>query len=85
MKSIKLLKLFMGLILLFHVTLAVKIYPELSNYTNILHLKIVGDASDKESTSQCRRQKRYGFSRRGQEDPSILSWRIPWTEEPGEL
>ena len=85
MKSIKLLKLFMGMILLFHVTLAMKIYPELSNYANSLHLKIVGDASDKEPTSQCRRQKRHGFNHQGQEDSSILAWRTTWTEEPGEL
>ena len=47
--------------------------------------------SVKESTCQCRRQ---GVRSLGWEDPlqykmathsSILTWKIPWTEEPGEL
>ena len=49
--------------------------------------------SSKESTYQCRKCKRLVQSL-GQEDPlekemathsSILSWKIPWTEEPGGL
>ena len=49
--------------------------------------------SGKESTCQCRR-KETGVWSLGQEDPlekgmtthsSICIWRIPWTEEPGEL
>ena len=51
-------------------------------------------ASGKESASQCRRCKKWGFSSLGWEDPleeemathsSILAWRIPVTEEPGGL
>ena len=50
-----------------------------------------GGTSGKEAAWQCRRHKRVGSL--GREDPleegmatlsSILSWRIPWTEEPGE-
>ena len=53
-----------------------------------------GGASGKESTCQCRRLKKWGFSSLGWEDPleeemathsSILAWRIPLTEEPGGL
>ena len=52
-----------------------------------------GDSDGKESTCQCRRRKRHGWSL-GQENPleegmathsSILGWRIPWTEEPHRL
>ena len=51
-----------------------------------------GGTSGKEPTCQCRRRKRRGFD--PQEDSlekemttqsSILTWRIPWTEEPSEL
>ena len=53
-----------------------------------------GVASGKEPACQCKRQKRRGARVLGQEDPleevmatysSILAWRMPWTEEPGEL
>jgi len=48
--------------------------------------------SSKEPACQCRRCKRHSFSlwvgkipwRRAWQ-PSILSWGVPWTEEPGEL
>ena len=52
-----------------------------------------GGPGGKESTCQCRRRKRDGWSL-GQENPleegmathsSILGWRIPWTEEPPRL
>ena len=52
-----------------------------------------GGASGKKPACQCRRHKRQVQSR-GQEEPleegmathsSILAWRIPWTEEPGQL
>ena len=52
-----------------------------------------GDASGKEPTCQCSRHKRCGFDPWVRKIPekgmathsSILSWRIPWTEEPGQL
>ena len=53
-----------------------------------------GGASGKGPASQCRRCKRCGFDhwvrkipwkKKWQTHPSILDWRIPWTEEPGEL
>ena len=58
-----------------------------------IHRYIAG-ASGKESTCQCRRHKRHGFSPWVRKIPleketathySILAWRIPWTEEPGGL
>ena len=51
-----------------------------------------GGSSSQESSCQCRRCKRLGFdpwvgkipwSRKWQ--PSSLSWRLPWREEPGGL
>ena len=53
-----------------------------------------GGAGGEEPTGQCRRLKRHGFSpwvgktpwrRNMATHPSILAWRIPRTEEPGEL
>ena len=51
-----------------------------------------GGASDKELSCQCRRHKSCEFNPRVGEipwrrawQPSILAWRILWTEEPGEL
>ena len=53
-----------------------------------------GGVSGKEPACQCRRLKRCGFNPWNREDAlekatatdsSILVWRIPWTEEPGEL
>ena len=53
-----------------------------------------GGASGKKPACRCKRQKRRGVRSLGREDPleeglathsSILAWRIPWTEEPGEL
>ena len=53
-----------------------------------------GSASGKEPAYQCRRRKSHGFNpwvgkipwrRARQPTPSILAWRIPWTEEPGGL
>ena len=51
-----------------------------------------GDASGKEPACQCRRCKRCWFSPSIRKIPwrratwsSILTWRIPWTEEPGGL
>ena len=56
---------------------------------------VTGNASGKEPMCQCRRCKRLRFNPSfNQEDPSeegiatnssILAWRIPWTEEAGEL
>ena len=52
-----------------------------------------GDTSDKESSCQCRRYEMWIRSL-GREDPlekamatnsSILTWRIPWIEDPGRL
>ena len=48
-----------------------------------------GGAVGKESTCQCRRRKRHGFDPwvwkipLRKEHPSVLAWRIPWTEESG--
>ena len=64
-----------------------------SFFTVILRRRIgfTGNASDKESTYQCRRYKRQVPSL-GQEDPleekiathsSTLTWTTPWTEESG--
>ena len=53
-----------------------------------------GGISGKEPAFQCRRQKRCRFSpwvgtipleEEMATHPSILAWRIPWTEEPGRL
>ena len=50
--------------------------------------------NSKESTCQCRRYKRHKLQSLGQEDPlekemanqsGILTWKVPWTEEPGGL
>ena len=50
--------------------------------------------SGKEPTCQCRRHKKMQVQSLGRENPleegmathsSILAWRIPWTEESGEL
>ena len=58
-----------------------------------IHRYIAG-ASGKESTCQCKRRKRHGFSPWVRKIPlekematrySILAWRIPWTVEPGGL
>ena len=54
----------------------------------------LGGARGKEPTCQCRRHKRWGFNPWVGKDAleegmathsSILTWRIPWTEEPGRL
>ena len=62
------------------------------NWEILKHHNVLGTSqvvSGKESTRQCRR-----WESLGQEDPlekgmathsSILAWKIPWTEEPGEL
>ena len=53
-----------------------------------------GGDSGKESTCQCRRQRRPGFhpwvgkiptEKEMATQSSVLAWRIPWTEEPGGL
>ena len=50
--------------------------------------------SGKDATCQCRRLKSWPVPSLGQKEPleeematysSILAWKIPWTEEPGEL
>ena len=60
---------------------------------NIHSLGFPGGTSGINSTCQCRRQETPVRSL-GQEDPleegmaapsSIHAWRIPWTEEPGQL
>ena len=52
-----------------------------------------GGAGGKEPARQCRRHRKHGVRSLGWEDrlekgmathSSILAWRIPWTEEPGE-
>ena len=57
-------------------------------------IKFASGTSGKEHACQCRRHKRHGFNSLGQEDPleeemathpSILAWKIPWTEEPDGL
>ena len=57
-------------------------------------LESPGGASGKDSACHYRRLKRPGFNPLGWEDPleegmathsSILSWKMPWTEEPGGL
>ena len=62
--------------------------------TFTLQLGFPGGASGKESTCQCRRCKRLGFDPWVRKIPlqeemaahsSILTWEIPWTEEPGGL
>ena len=54
---------------------------------------VPGGTSGKERACQCRRHKETWVRSLGQEDPleeamathsSILAWRIPWTEDPGE-
>ena len=50
-----------------------------------------GGASGNESTCQCRRHKRPGFTpqvgktpwRRARHHSSVLAWRTAWTQEPG--
>ena len=58
------------------------------------YLGFPGDASGKGPACQCRRHKRCGFDlwvgeipwrRAWQPTPNILTWSIPWTEEPGGL
>ena len=53
-----------------------------------------GDVSVKEPVCQYRRHKRHGFNpwvrkipwrRVWQPTPVFLSWRMPWTKEPGKL
>ena len=59
-----------------------------------LNMDFPGGASGKEPTWQCRRHKRRGFDPWVRKIPlrralathsSIFAWRIPWTEEPGEI
>ena len=61
--------------------------------TSSLHWAFPGGASDKEPACQCRRLRQWVQSL-GWEDTleegkathsRILAWRIPWTEEPGEI
>ena len=58
-----------------------------------VNLGFPGGACGKEPACRCRRHETQVLSV-GQEDPleegmathfSILAWRVPWTEEPGEL
>ena len=55
------------------------------------HRGLLGGASGKEPTCQCRRHKRRGFNPWVGEIPleegmaTVLAWRIPWTEESGRL
>jgi len=46
-----------------------------------------GGASSKEPVCQCRRQETWvrSLEKEMATHSSILAWRIPWTEEPGEL
>ena len=53
-----------------------------------------GGLAGREPACQCRKHKRSQVQSLGEEDPlakemathsSILSWKIPWTEEPGRL
>ena len=73
----------------------------LQNYSTISKIDKVylsrgfpGGAGGKEATGRCGRHKRHGLSpwvgktpwrRRMVTYPIILAWRIPQTEEPGEL
>ena len=63
-----------------------------SNFT-MVQLIFVYDGSDKESAYQCKKHKRHEFNPSNRKSPwrrakktysSILAWRIPQTEEPGE-
>ena len=50
----------------------------------------LGEASDKESTYQCRRPKRHGFHSRAGKIPWRRAWQpisvfLPWTKEPSRL
>ena len=65
---------------------------QLSNFTHlILPWSFPGGTSGKEPACQCRKCKRRGLDREDLLEEvlatysSILSWRIPWTEEPGGL
>ena len=69
-------------------------YPLLHWQAGSLPLARPGKLSGKESTCQCRRHKRCAldpwvrkifWSRKWQPAPVILAWKIPRTEEPGEL
>ena len=62
-------------------------------YTTRITLDFPGGGSGKEPACQCRRHERR-IQSLGWEDPlekgmathsSILTWRIPWTEDPGRL
>ena len=64
------------------------------SYTYAIPLGFVGGTSGKEPTCQCRTQERLEVPSLGWEDPleedmathsCILAWRVPGTEEPGEL
>ena len=60
---------------------------------HMVTLGFPGGTSGKESTCQCRRCKRHGFSpwlgrsleKEMAVHSSILTWEIPWIEEPGGL
>ena len=62
--------------------------------TTVSNMGFSGDASVKEPACQCWRHKSHWFDPWVGKDslvekmathPSILAWRIPWTEEPGGL
>ena len=62
--------------------------PQIKGFTTkcVLYRGFPGGTSGKESTCQCRRHMRPLWEDPLKEDvathSSILSWRIPWTEEP---
>ena len=75
------------------VTVPVHMSTNSTQEFSFLHI-VVSDASGKELSCQCRRHKERQVRSLGQEDPlekemaahpSILAWRLPWTEEPGGL
>ena len=68
----------------------IQVFPSIRFYGGFL-----GDASDKEHSCQCRRQRKCGLDPWVTKVPleegkmtacsSILAWKIPWTDEPGRL
>ena len=75
------------------VTMPVHVPTNSTQGFSFLHI-LIGGASGKELSCQCRRHKERQVRSLGQEDPlekemathsSILAWRIPWAEEPGGL
>ena len=70
-----------------------KLLSDIKLEEHVTPLRLPGGASGKEPACQCRRREMRVRSM-GWDDPleegvathsSTIAWRIPWTEEPGEL